>query len=1133
MKKMSPFFITLIFLLLTNSVISQGIVINEILTSNTTVNKDEDGTYQDWIELFNSGSTAVSLTSYGLSDDALLPFKWTFPNITITPGQYLLIWCSDKNRTDPANPLHTNFKLSSAGDLIVLTNTSGTVVDSVPATALLQNVSYGRLPNGTGPFVFFSTVTPAAINASVGYNETLAPPTFSQDSGFFTTGFNLTLSSTVPGSTILYTLDGSEPKESNLGGTTYSYKNQYSELVGQATGPLLTNSFKTLQYSSPISIIDRSSQPNKLANISTTYNYNPYVDNVNYTGYFPTGPIYKATVVRAKLIKPGALESKTVSKTYNVSPLGSSRFSLPVISISLDENKLFDYNEGIDVAGVDYDNWRIANPNDEYPSIGNVANFFRSGMPYERVANMTYFVNGAEVLNQDIGVRIHGGSSRVAQNRSLTFYARSDYGKSAMNYQFFPDRVFDSYTGVLLHHSGNDYNQTLFRDALCHSLVKSLNILTKGYQPTILLIDGEYWGIMSLRDKIDADYFVRTFNIAKTQVDVLEDGYSLDHTLAGDNSDYLTMISYLETHPLSTQANFDYIQTRLDPDNLKDYFISEIFLDNSDWPSNNIVFWRKKTTGYEPNASYGQDGRWRWMFHDLDDTFAISHPKDVNRNSLAIATDPVGTDYPNPLWATLVLRRMLENETFKNEFITRFADLLNTTFKSTRVLTRMAEMKAVLAPEMPEQYARWKAPWNNGDWNYFLDNEINFATQRPAFQRDHIRAKFGITSNINATLDVSNPSHGYIKMNTIDVKVGTDGITSNPYPWTGIYFSNIPVKMKAIANPGFVFSHWTGASTSTNPEITLTSTADFSVTAVFVPETVATSQPIYYWFMNSTIANNLPLETLNTTYKAGPVDAKIQYQSCLVGYPFTSTDPNWRKASMERRNSPTVLNYIPELNNNLPFLTSDMKGLQIKEPLQNGGLENTMVFTISASGYKNIKFSFAAINELTNATAIAIDYSINDGTPVWITSGLTNTSLPFASGYQLFNVDFSSITAVNNNANFKIRLRFTGTNMTADTGARITFNNIAVYGAQVPLAVTENNNTKFSVFPNPFVNEINILGLNDTTSSSYKLFTIDGKLIKNGVLENSQIQLNDLSKGIYLLELSSNGKLETKKVIKR
>ena len=139
MKKITPFFITLFLLLLTNSVTSQGIVINEILTSNTTVNQDEDGTYQDWVELYNSGATAVNLTGFGLTDDALLPYKWIFPNISLASGQYLLVWCSDKNRTNLSTPLHTNFKLSSAGDVVILTNTSGTTVDSVPATSILQN----------------------------------------------------------------------------------------------------------------------------------------------------------------------------------------------------------------------------------------------------------------------------------------------------------------------------------------------------------------------------------------------------------------------------------------------------------------------------------------------------------------------------------------------------------------------------------------------------------------------------------------------------------------------------------------------------------------------------------------------------------------------------------------------------------------------------------------------------------------------------------------------------------------------------------------------------------------------------------------------------------------------------------
>jgi hypothetical protein len=442
-------------------------------------------------------------------------------------------------------------------------------------------------------------------------------------------------------------------------------------------------------------------------------------------------------------------------------------------------------------------------------------------------------------------------------------------------------------------------------------------------------------------------------------------------------------------------------------------------------------------------------------------------------------------------------------------------------------------MKSVIEPEMPEHIARWKIPTAMNVWEYFLGVERDFANQRAAFQREHIRSQFGITTNIDATLNVSNDAHGYIKMNTIEIKPGTPGISANPYPWTGVYFSNIPVTLTAIAKPGYVFSNWTGASSSTDATITITSATSFGVTAVFVAEPIPTSQPIYYWMMNSAIANNIPLETLATTYEPGGIEGVIQYQSCLVGYPFTPADlVNWRKASMERRNSPTDINYIPLANNDLPFATSDMKGLQIKEPLQNGSLGNTMVFNFSTFAKKDIKFSFAAINELTNATGILVDYSLNAGDPTWTTDGLESSTLPLTNAYQLFNVDFSNITAANNNANFRVRLRFTGTNMTADTGARISFNNIAVNGTQLPLAVEENSKDLFAIYPNPVSEVLNIVGLYQSGTVNFKLFSIDGKQIKSGTIDNSQLNVSDLSRGLYLLQLESDGKVVTEKIIK-
>ncbi len=1118
MKKKLLFVLTLLFLVLIPSSFGQGIVINEILSSNSTVNQDEDGTYQDWVELFNNSRFPINLSGYGLSDDSTLPYKWVFPNITLAPGYYMLVWCSDKNRTDSGSELHTNFKLSSGGDVVVLTNPLNVLIDSVPATTLLQNVSYGRLPNGSGPFVYFAQVTPAALNSDIGYNEILSPPIFSNSATFSTSEFDLTLTTSVPGATVLYTLDGSEPKQSNLGGTTYRYKNQYPENIGDATGPFFTESFKTLEFVTPISIVDCSSKPNKIAAIATTFSFDPT--------YIPINPVFKGTVVRAKVIKPGALESKTVSKTYFINPSGINRFSLPIVSLSIDEDQFFDYDKGIYVPGIDSDTWRINNPTTDPKWLEGIGNYYRTGRANEKVANMSYYVNGTEVINQEVGLRIRGGISRTFESKSLTIYARSDYGKGTLDYKFFGDLPYDSFTALVLRNSGGDFQNTMFRDALNQQICKYLHPEKESYQPTVTFINGEFWGILNIRDRYDIDYFKRVYNA--TAVDFLENDANI---MEGDDLNYNALIDYLTTNSLVNPTNYEYIKTQLDPINLTDYYISNIFLENEDWPNNNIQYWRNKIVVNNLGAPNGLDGRWRWLYHDMDNSFSFVSG-DMNSNTLEVATSVNTTDV-NPEYSTLILRKLLENTTFKNDFINRFADLLNTTFLPSRTTSLLNSMKSVIYPTIPEHIDRWKSPSNKSSYDWSINHELSFLNQRPDFQRNHIRSVFNINSNINATLNVSGAEQGFIKMNSIEIKEGTDGILLTPYPWSGIYFSNIPISLKAIAYPGFSFSHWSGASSSTNPEITITMDKSYDITAVFVTETVASSQPIYFWMFDNIIANNLPLETLNTSYKAGINDGVINFSSCLLGYPFVSSDLNWRKASMERRNGPTEINYIPYLNNNITFATSNMRGLQIKEPFLNNGLENTMVFNFSTSKYKDIKFSFAAINELTNAENIIVEYALNSGLPFWMSTGLTSNSFPLTASYQLFNVDLSSVTSANDNPNFKVRLRFSGSNMTADTGARITFNNIVVHGTQLPLAVVQNEAQQFSVYPNPFLDFISINGINQANLVSYKLFTIDGKLIKYNSLENNKIDLTDLDKGIYLLQLSSNEKTEIKKIVKK
>src|SRR5690606_17581860 len=133
-------------------------------------------------------------------------------------------------------------------------------------------------------------------------------------------------------------------------------------------------------------------------------------------------------------------------------------------------------------------------------------------------------------------------------------------------------------------------------------------------------------------------------------------------------------------------SSYNYILTQLDPDSFIDHFLTCIYVGNTDWPHNNIDFWRKRTPPYLPNSPYGHDGRWRWLTKDLDFGFGYNDPGNYVDNTLAHATSVNGDQDFNPEWSTFLFRKLLENNNFKTKFINRFADMLNTTFLPERML---------------------------------------------------------------------------------------------------------------------------------------------------------------------------------------------------------------------------------------------------------------------------------------------------------------------------------------------------------------------------------------------------------------------------------------------------------------
>jgi hypothetical protein len=980
------------------------VAINEFMASNGQTMADEDGDFSDWIELYNSSDQSVALAGFGLSDNLSSPFRWVFPDIELESGGYLLVWASGKDRTNPGSPLHTNFSISAGGEPLLLSHPTQGLLDQVGAIAVPRDISYGRQPNGAGDWYFFDQATPGSSNnSSPAYNEVLDQPVFSHQAGFYTGAFDLTLSSAAPGVEIIYTLDGSVPDTANLSGRTFNYKNNFPRDPGDPFGPLLTESYRTWRYAQPLAITDRSMAPDRVARKSSTFDYQP--------SYFPQQPVFKGTVVRAQAIKPGALSSPVSTHTFFVTPAGRSRYSLPVVALSIPEDTLFDYQSGIYTAGVDFDSWRTANPT-EPATASSRANWYRRGDAYEFRAHIELVEPGspAVAFRQDIGLRVHGNVTRSYRMKSLRLYARSDYGASTFAYPIFPDQPYDYYRRLVLRNSGNDFGSTMLRDAAIQAMVAHLNVDTQAYRPAVVFINGEYWGLHNIRERYDKHYLQQVYGIDPDNIDLLE---SYGEVVEGDAAHYNAMLGYIHANGLAGQAHYDYIRTQMDVVNFADYQIAHIFARNTDWPGNNIEFWRLKTGSYQPNAPYGHDGRWRWLLFDTDFGFGFTGgPVAYTHDTLAFATQPGGTVWPNPDWSTFVLRELLANQEFRQYFISRFADLLNTAFLPSRTVSIITALRANVEPEMAEHIARWQAPVSMSLWSQRVNTMVDFAFQRPQYQRQHIRDKFGIPGDFSLTVDVSDPAHGYVRVNTINLLDSTPGVAADPYPWTGIYFQGIPVELQAVARPGYRFVSWQGLPDGAPAQTVQTFTTDVAVTALF--EEVFEPEPLllHYWHFN-----DLPSGAL----------AEVPVDFTLLAY-ATITYPGTGAGYMDRVNDEGT-----DLNARMEQPAG--RALRVRNP----SAPRELLLALPTTGYQGIVLRYAVVRTTNGAQEQRLYYrtaQAADWTPFGDAQSITED-------YQLFEFDFSGLAGANDNAEFAVRILFGGDSASGSSGNN-RFDNISV-----------------------------------------------------------------------------------------
>lgn len=520
----------------------------------------------------------------------------------------------------------------------------------------------------------------------------------------------------------------------------------------------------------------------------------------------PASPAYTApvnvnatTVIRARCYSPETNPGLIATGTYFI----NEHTTLPVISLTTDPYNLYDPDYGI------FQYWEPY-----YES-----NLFQD---WERPVHAEYYESdGTKGFSLDAGMKVHGGLTRAQSQKALNIYARNVYGTNQINYPLFKDLPQTSYQSFVLRNGGNDFKWTLFRDELMHSIIgKDLDIEHSSFRPALVFLNGAYYGIEHFHEKINENFIEAHTGFDRDKIDMLEfiPYDSKVKVLNGTSDSWLQLIDYISSHDLADSVYYSAVASQVDIENFISYEAAMMYFDNGDWPGNNIKWWR-------PNSAAG---KWRWILFDTDFGFGLSpfgnetgdqllHYK---HNTLVMATASTGESWPNPPHSTFLIRNLLKNKTFKNQFINTFCDYLNTSFQSSVVKEKINVLKSDLEPEIQRHHQRF--PESAGSWSGYIQVMSTFADLRVNYVFSHLKLKFGLQPTQVISLDVPDSTQGKIQINTRIIK---------NYPWSGQYFPEIPVTLTARPEPGHQFTGWSDGNKSLSrvidPSIDQTFTAYF------------------------------------------------------------------------------------------------------------------------------------------------------------------------------------------------------------------------------------------------------------------------------------------------------------------
>ncbi len=503
--------------------------------------------------------------------------------------------------------------------------------------------------------------------------------------------------------------------------------------------------------------------------------------------------INKVGVIRAVTYVDGK-KSKVITQSY----FCDREYSLPIVSVVSDPANFWDYSRGIYVKGCCADTIE--------PYMG--ANFWKS---WERICNVEmYLPNGDLCFNQQAGMSLFGGFSRALPQKSLAIIARKKYGDNRFRYPIFKQRPHKKYKSFILRNSGGDFKRTHLRDAFMTQLAKPTGVAIQEYEPAIVFINGEYWGIQNIREKINEYYLAQNYGVNKNNVDILRQNGVRRH---GYSKNYKKLLYYLRTHDLSINKNVEELSKFMDIHDFIRYNIAEVYSDNRD-AGGNIRYWRERT----------DTSKWRWVFYDLDLGLGNNNYTGYKRNTLKKFTSVNAEAWPDPAWSTFIIRKLLENQNLRFKYIVNTCDYLNTVYHPDTALALFNKMVKRIEPEMPHHVKRWGSTITN--WKFHLDVVRTFVKERPKYMRQHLKEKFNLGNEITVEIILPDEKNCKIVFNK-HLKIKQN--------FKGIYYENIPISIQVFPKHDYEFVGWKNR-TETDKKLTFVPLANVVLEPILKPK---------------------------------------------------------------------------------------------------------------------------------------------------------------------------------------------------------------------------------------------------------------------------------------------------------